>query len=372
MRDTIEKHNRDPILRIVKKDAISVSRTWMIRVAAFVGALLAGALLILALGHNPIDVYVDMVRGSLGTQTVIYDTVKIVVPLLITAIAISIAFRMRFWNIGAEGQIIVGALAAASFGLFMGDQMPKVVLVIAMMVAGMIAGGLYGLLPAFCKAKWGTNETLFTLMLNYIALYIIKYLQNGPWKNPGSSFPQIGRLDMSNRLTKVLGVHWGWIVALILVVATHLYISKTKHGYEISVVGESPATARYAGIRVGKVFMRTMFISGALAGLVGMFQFAGTDYTITEGTAGGVGFTAITVAWMAKMNPYAMLVVSFFLAILERGSNTIQTHFLIPASAAELLTGLILFFMLGSEFFLQYSIVFRKKATASASQKRGE
>ena len=224
----------------------------------------------------------------------------------------------------------------------------------------MLAGGLYGLLPAACKAKWGTNETLFTLMLNYIALYFIKYLQNGPWKSPGSSFPLIGRLGDSGRLTKVLGIHWGWIVALLLVVLSYFYMTRTKQGYEISVVGESANTARYAGISVGKVFMRTMFISGALAGLVGMLQFAGADYTITENTAGGVGFTAITVAWMAKMNPFAMLVVAMFLAILSRGSNTIQTNFKIPISAAELLTGIILFFMLGCEFFITYKLIFKK------------
>ena len=198
-------------------------------------------------------------------------------------------------------------------------------------------------------------------MLIYIALAFIKYLMNGPWKAEGSSFPKIDMLVPGARLTKVLGVHWGWILALILVVAAYIYFNKTKQGYEIAVVGESNNTARYAGINVGRVFRRTMFLSGALCGLVGMLQFAGADYTITEGTAGGVGFTAITVAWLAKMNPFGMLIVSVFIAMLERGSNAIQTQFKIPASASDLLIGIILFFMLGCEFFISYKLIRRGK-----------
>lgn len=255
----------------------------------------------------------------------------------------------------------MGAIAAGWFGLFTATIFPKIPLVLLMMASSMILGGLYGLLPAICKAKWGTNETLFTLMLNYIALAFVKYLMNGPWKAPGSSYPKIAMLAPGARLTKVLGVHWGWILALVLVVVSYVYITRTKQGYEIAVVGESANTARYAGIRVGRVMCRTMFLSGALCGLVGMLQFAGADYTLTEGTAGGVGFTAITVAWLSKMNPFGMLVVSVFIAMLERGSNTIQTNFKIPASASDLIIGIILFFMLGCEFFITYKLIPRRK-----------
>ncbi|MGC4020094.1 MAG: ABC transporter permease [Muricomes sp.] len=352
---------KEPLMRMVKRDAVSSKKAWEIRAIAFLLSLVTGGLLIWVMGHNPLAVYQSMVVGSWGSKTVIYETVKIAVPLLITAIGISFAFKMKFWNIGAEGQILVGAVAAGAFGLFTAHIFPKLPLVILMLLAGMAAGGLYGLLPAVCKARWGTNETLFTLMLNYIALGLIKYLMNGPWKAPGSSFPKIAMLVPGARLTKVLGVHWGWILALILVVVAYIYFNRTKQGYEISVVGESNDTARYAGINVSRVFRRTMFLSGALCGLVGMLQFAGADYTITEGTAGGVGFTAITVAWLAKMNPFGMLIVSIFIAMLERGSNTIQTNFKIPASASDLLIGIILFFMLGCEFFITYRLIFRGK-----------
>ena len=356
-----EKGLREPLFRMVKRDSISSGKAWQIRTIAFLLSLAAGGLLILMLGQNPLAVYQSMVVGAWGSGTVRYETIKIAVPLLITAIGISFAFKMKFWNIGAEGQILVGAVAAGAFGLYTAHIFPKVPLVILMLAAGMLVGGLYGLLPAVCKARWGTNETLFTLMLNYIALAFVKYLMNGPWKAEGSSFPKIGMLVKGGRLTKVLGVHWGWILALVLVVVSYLYFNKTKQGYEISVVGESNDTARYAGISVSKVFVRTMFISGALCGLVGMLQFAGADYTITESTAGGVGFTAITVAWLAKMNPYGMLGVAVFIATLERGANTIQTNFKIPASAADLLIGIILFFMLGCEFFITYRLIGRGK-----------
>lgn len=352
---------KEPLIRMAKRDTLSNQKAWGIRGAALLLSLITGGLVILALGHNPIAVYRSMVIGAWGSPTVIRETIKIAVPLLITAIGISFAFKMKFWNIGGEGQIIVGAVAAGYFGLFTAHILPKVPLVILMMLAGIVAGGLYGLLPAICKAKWGTNETLFTLMLNYIALAFVKYLMNGPWKAPGSSFPKIAMLAPGSRLTKVFGVHWGWILALVIVVISSIYLSKTKQGYEIAVVGESNNTARYAGINVSKVFIRTMFLSGALCGLVGMLQFAGADYTITEGIAGGVGFTAITVAWLAKMNPYGMLVVSVFIAMLERGANTIQTQFKIPASAADLLIGIILFFMLGCEFFISYRLILRGK-----------
>ncbi len=353
-------------LHMVKREELPKREQWLIRGIALMGALLAGALLLLSLGHDPLAVYRDMVVGALGSPTVRKETVKIAVPLLITAIGISLAFRMRFWNIGAEGQILMGAVCAGYFAFFQYDSMPRPLLLLVMFLAGMAGGGLYGLIPAFFKARWGTNETLFTLMLDYIALSFVKYLQNGPWKAPHSQFPKMPMLDDRARLTKVFGVHWGWILALVLVAAAYFYVTKTKQGYEIAVVGESMDTARYAGIDVRFVMIRTMVLSGALCGLAGMLQLAGSDHTITEGTAGGVGFTAITVAWMAKMDAFGMLAVSVFIAILERGADKIQTTFKIPASAAEVLTGLILFFMLGCEFFIDYKLARSREKEARA------
>lgn len=356
---------REPWVRMVKRESIGRGKAALIRAAAVLGALLTGALIILLLGHDPIAVYGDMIVGSLGSTTVLLETLRIAIPLLITALAIALAFRMRFWNIGAEGQILVGAMAASYFALFQYQNMPRLLLLLCMAAAAMVAGGLWGLIPAIFKARWNTNETLFTLMLNYIALCFLKYLQNGPWKDPTMrGFPKIAMFNEAARLPKVFGLHIGWIVALVLVVFVTFYLSRTKQGYEIAVVGESQNTARYAGMRVGKILMRTMILSGALCGLVGFLQVSGADYTLTDTTAGGVGFTAITVAWMSKLNPAVMTVVALAIAVLEKGSNKIQTTFKIPASAADVLTGIVLFFLLGCEFFINYRLVFRHKSAA--------
>lgn len=356
----MEGIKREPFVRIAKRDDISKGKAFLIRVAAVFAALLVGAVIILILNHNPVEVYTDMVLGSLKSKTSRIETIKIMIPLLGCAVAITPAFKMKFWNIGAEGQLLAGAIAATYFALFHHATMSRPVLLSVMFIAGTLAGGLAGLIPALFKAKWGTNETLFTLMLNYIILGIERYLQNGPWKDPkGTGFPIIAMFDRSARLPKVFGVHIGWIIVLLLVAAMFVYLKYSKHGYEISVVGESERTARYAGMNVSKIIIRTMFVSGAIAGIIGYLTVCGADYTLNEGTAGGVGFTAIAVAWLAKLNPFTMIGFAFFLSVLSKGSNTIQTNFKIPASASGVLTGIILFAMLACEFFISYRVIFR-------------
>jgi len=359
------KEHHEPWVRMVKRDDVSKARAAVVRAIAIAGALIVGGILILLMGHNPLSVYRDMLNGSLGSEFVRSDTVRMAIPLLITGLGIGLAFKMRFWNIGAEGQIIAGATAASYFALFHHQNMPSPVLLAVMFTAAVIAGGIWGMIPAIFKAKWNTNETLFTLMLNYIALEGIRYLQFGPWRDPGMmGFPVISMFNQSARLPRVgipglFNVHIGWIIALVLVALVYIYMKKSKQGYEITVVGESIQTARYAGINVKKVILRTMFISGAIAGITGFVTVAGANFTISEGVTRGVGFTAITVAWLAKLNPAAMIAISFFLAILQKGSGTIQTIYNIPEAAAQLLIGLILFFMLGCEFFLNYKLIFK-------------
>ncbi|SHI16979.1 nucleoside ABC transporter membrane protein [Sporobacter termitidis DSM 10068] len=362
MNETSIRDRKEPFARIVKRDDISRVKAWGIRLAAILLSLLAGGLLILALGHNPFAVYRDMVTGSLATKTALIATAKIAIPLLGAAISIAPAFKMKFWNIGTEGQIMAGALAASYFALFQHGNMSRPVLILVMFAASVVAGGIWGFIPAFFKAKWGTNETLFTLMLNYIIIGIVKYLRMGPWKNPASGgFPKIAMFDDAARLPSVFGVNIGWIIVLALAVLMFIYMRYSKQGYEIAVVGESVRTSKYIGMNVPKVIIRTIVISGAIAGLVGCLIVAGSAYTLSDTSSGGYGFTAITVAWLGGLNPFAMIIITVFLAVLTKGANTIQTNFKIPASASDVLIGMILFFMLGCEFFIKYRLIFRTR-----------
>jgi len=352
--------------RIAKRANMKTSQAWLLRICGIFAALIVGGLMILVLGHNPILVYGTMIEGSLGSATVLKGTIKIAIPLLGAAVAITPAFKMRFWNIGAEGQIMAGAIAATYFALFYYDKMPSPVLLIVMFIAAAIAGAFWGMIPAVFRSKWGTNETLFTLMLNYVALKIESYLQSGPWKDPnGTGFPIIASFNNAARLPKLFGVQIGWIVVLVLAALIYFYLKRTKHGYEISVVGESEKTAKYAGMNTAKILIRTMCISGAIAGIVGFLNVSGSDFSLNSNTSGGVGFTAIAVAWLSKLSTPIMIIITLFLSVLTKGSGAIQTIYDIPKSEAEVLTGIILFFMLGCEFFIDYKLVRTKRKEAA-------
>lgn len=352
--------HKTPLIRLAKREGMEPRKVWLIRVLSIILALLVGSLAIVITGNSPFAAYRIILDGSLSKPIYIRQTVKLAVPLLGCALAIAPCFKMRFWNIGAEGQITAGAIAASYFALYWVDQLPHVPLLLAMALVAALAGGVWALIPAFFKAKWNTNETLFTLMMNYIVIGVVKYLQGGPWEGrPGSQI--IPMFENNARLPDIFGVHCGWVIVLVLVVLMHVYMNYTKHGYEIAVIGDSENTARYAGMNVGHIMMRTMFLSGAISGIVGYIVAAGANHTLYDGVAGGVGFTAITVAWLSQLNAFAMIVISFILAILSKGANTLQTRLAVPASISDIVTGVLLFFMLGCEFFINYKMIFRHK-----------
>ena len=350
----------EPLIRLAKRDLMAPWKVWSIRIGSIVLALILGGLIMAAIGVNPLEAYGTIISGSLGKKTAIRQTVKIAVPLLGCALAIAPCFKMRFWNIGAEGQITAGAIAATYFALFWVDKVPGPVLLIIMALAGALAGGIWGLIPAFFKARWNTNETLFTLMMNYIVIGIVRWLQGGPWEGRAGS-QIIPQFDAAACLPRVWGIHCGWIIVLVLVVFMHIYMRYTKHGYEIAVIGDSINTARYAGMNVGKVMMRTMFLSGAISGLVGFIVVSGANGTLYDGVANGVGFTSITVAWLAQLNAFAMVAISMLLAILTKGAETLQTRLAVPTSISDIITGILLFCMLGCEFFINFRLIFRSR-----------
>jgi simple sugar transport system permease protein len=347
-------------IRAIKKSEPSRIKAATIRIGAIILALIASSLFILLLDLNPVDVYMKMVQGAFGTAYRARETFVGAIPLVITSLGIAIAFRMQFWNIGGEGQIAMGAFAASFVALQM-SYLPKPILLLLMILTGMLAGGIWALIPAFFKAQWGTNETIVTLMMNYIGLKWIMYLQYGPWKDPNSlGFPKIANFTDNAILPKLFGVHIGWLIALLLVAAIYIFLKHTKKGYEIAVIGESIDTARYAGINIKRTILIAILLSGGLCGLVGMIQASAVNNTLSVEVTGGIGYTAIITAWLASLSAPVILLVSILFAALLEGGSYIQTVFGIPQSAAQIMQGIILFFVLGSEFFVRYKFIFVK------------
>ncbi len=353
--------SKTPLIRLAKRDAMDPKKVWAIRVGSIVVALILGMIPILMAGKNPFQSYGIMISGALSKPGYIRQTVKKAIPLLGCALAIAPCFKMKFWNIGAEGQITMGAIFASFIAIKLAPVVQsRFVVVSLMMIAGIIGGAIWAFIPGFFKAKYNTNETLFTLMMNYIAIGIVRWLQGGPWEGrPGTQI--IPMFPDNALLPRVFGIYCGWIIVLVLVVLVHIYMNYTKHGYEVAVIGDSLNTARYAGMNVGWVMMRTMLLSGAICGIVGWMLVSGANGTLNSDVAGGVGFTSITVAWLSQLNSFAMIIIASILAIISKGSATLQTKLAVPASVAEIVSGILLFCMLGCEFFINYKLIFRGK-----------
>lgn len=352
-------------MRIIARDSITNKKSLTIRLLGVLCALITGGLFLAIAGFNPFSTLVSLADGAFGTAKRIEETIEFAIPLVITSLGISLAFRMKFWNIGAEGQICMGALAASYFALFHADW-PLIVLYPAMILGALIAGAAWAAIPALFKVKWGTNETLVTLMFNYIALKYIEYLQYGPWKDPkAGGFAKIAMFDPKVLLPKVLGINIGWIIALVLIVVMYIFSTRSKAGYRIQVVGESVDTAKYAGINVPRTMVITVCVGGALAGLTGMIQATGVERSLNINLSAGYGYTAIITAWLAKLNPIAIGIVCVLFAALLQGGEFIQTAYNIPNAAAQVFQGLILLFVLGCEFFMRYQIV---KASAKGGK----
>lgn len=346
-----------------KRDGMPLWKSLGVRLIGLTLALVVCAIIIYALTKlNPLKVYAAMVKGAFGTDKRMWVTIRDIAMLLCISVGLAPAFKMKFWNIGAEGQILAGGLAAAACMIYIGKGLPNTALLIVMFAASMIAGGIWGTIPAVFKARWNANETLFTLMMNYIAIQLTSFFV-AKWENPFGS----NTVGIINQMTKA-----GWfkpifgqmyslnvIIVLALTVLMYLYLRYSKQGYEIAVVGESENTARYAAINVKSVIIRTMAISGAICGIAGFIAVAGASHTISTNTAGGQGFTAIIVAWLSRFNTFIMVAISTLLVFLEKGAVEIASQFDLNDFVSEMITGIILFFILGSEFFINYKVRFR-------------
>ena len=355
--------HKQSLFHISKRETLPLPKALAIRLGIILLSLIFCGLVTMVLtGENPIGVYGTILDGAFGSARRIGVTFRNVAILLGISLAVTPAFKMRFWNIGAEGQVLIGCLATTACMILLGDELPNIVVILISLIAAIAAGALWGFLPAFFKAKWNTNETLFTLMMNYVATQLSAFFII-LWEVPKGA----GKIGIINQTTKA-----GWLpelgnaymlpilVAAIMTGAIYLYMQHSKHGYEIAVVGESQRTASYAGIKVDRVIIRTMVFSGALCAFIGFMLTAGIDHTLTTTIVDGRGFTAVMVSWMSKFNPFIMIAASLLLVTMERGAMEVSSSLGLNHSFADILTGIILFFIIATEFFITYKITLRK------------
>ena len=350
---------KEPLLRLVKRDPLAVWKVVLIyAIAIFASLSLSAIICTIFSSGNPFKFFVSLLNGAVGSKRKIWVLLQDTALLLGVGVALVPAFKMKFWNLGGNGQILVGCLAAISCMFYLGGKIPDPVLIVLMTLASIAAGAVWGVLPAIFKAYFGTNESLFTLMLNYIStglvsMFLTIWLKNGKtaldpinWGN----FPDLG----NKYLLTVL-------VFFTLAVLMFIYLKYTKHGYEIAVVGDSPNTAKYIGINVKRVIIRTMIISGALSGIVGLFLAGGIEHTIATDTANNMGFTAIMATWLAAFNPLVMMGTCFFIQFVSKGMVQVRGDFgFTNDSIANIVIGLVYFCVIACSFFINYRVVFRK------------
>ena len=364
------KHH-EPLVQMVKREGLAPWQAWLIRIAAILLGLLTSGIIASVLTEKTLDVvYTDMFEGAFGrllegNTFMLWRFLQRTAILLCLALGVTPAFRMRFWNCGAEGQALAGGLAAMICMIEIGDKVPYPVLLLLIVVSSVLAGAIWGLIPALFHAKYKTNETLFTLMMNYVITQIVAYyvyrISAGSMIIQAVSTGNLPVLAGQDYLLNIL-------VVAVLMVLSFVYLKYSKQGYEISVVGESQNTARYVGINVKTVIIRTMIISGAICGIAGMLMVAGTDHSINTNTMGGQGFTAIMVSWLGQFNPFIMAVVSGLLVFVRDGAAKVADRAMLNSSYADIACGIVILFLVGCEFFIQYSIKFRvgKKGGKSA------
>ncbi len=353
-----QKATHEPLIHITKRDFLPLKKAIAIRAIAVLAAfIISGVLVMILADANPIKIYATFFEGAFGSPRKITNLLHETAILLCIALALTPAFKMKFWNCGGEGQVLIGGLATATCMYYLGGKLPSPIYILLLLVVSVTAGALWALIPALFKAKWNTNETLFTLMMNYIAMSLISIMLN-LWNPTNSVLAPM--YDFG--LPKLFGQRYWLNIVLVAIVTAliYIYLKYSKHGYEISVVGESENTAKYVGINVSTVIIRTVAISGALCGLAGLLLVGGADYTITTNTAGGQGFTAIMVSWIAKFNPLYMILTSFLVIFMDKGTSQVAEKFYLDTSIADIITAIMLIFIIACEFFINYKVHFKQ------------
>ncbi len=367
------KKTREPLLHIAKRDDLPGWKAWLVRLVAIaLGFLLIGLLSCILTGTPFFKVYNIMFTGVFGrllqgNTILLWRFLQRTAILLCLALAVTPAFKMRFWNCGAEGQALIGGLAAMICMIEIGDKVPYGVLLLIILVSSMAAGAIWGMIPALFQAWYKTNETLFTLMMNYVATQIVAYYVVLTTAGGGSNIIKpvpYGNLPVLFGEEYLLNV----LIVAVLMVAVYIYLKYSKQGYEIAVVGESQNTARYVGINVKKVIIRTMLLSGAICGVAGMLMVAGTDHSINTNTMGGQGFTAIMISWLGQFNPFIMAAMAGLVTFLKTGAAKVADTFFLNSSYSDIVSGIVILFLVGCEFFIHYTVKFRHSKKGGKAQ----
>ncbi len=343
---------------ITKRKDVSVAFKIYATIFSIILSLFIAGLFLLIVKVNPIDAYKDILIESLGSFYGLSETLVKTTPLIFCGLGVALAFRMNLWNIGAEGQLYMGAIASTYIALYSGIQ-SHWLMMIMMFIAAVIAGGLWATVSGFLKARFNVNEVIMTLLMNYIAILFANYLIYGPWKDPnGLNFPLTAQFADVARFSDYFNtrLHTGFFLAIILAFILFFLIEKTTWGFEVKVVGDNKAAAKYAGMSIGKTIVLVMFISGALAGLAGFSEVAGVQHRLQHGLSMGYGYTAIIIAWLAKRSAFGVILVSFLMGILVVGGDALQIYYQLPVAMLYVFQGLILFFLLASEFFINNTV----------------
>jgi len=347
-------------IAIQKRERLTLTSAFLNTLVSVLGALVfGGVVLTLISGVNPLTAYLTMAVGAFGSGYAITEILVKAIPLMILSLAVSLAFRIRFWNIGAEGQWCVGGIAATGIGLFWSSILPGPLVLPVMFLGSFVLGALWALIPAILKVWLKVNEVITTLMMNYIAVLLVEHFYLGPWKNPGGwGFPGTASVPAIAQLPKIAGrAHFGLVFAVAAAFLIWIILKKTTWGFRIRVIGESERAARYSGYNVPKYILVVTSFSGGLAAIAGMAEIAGVAYKLQMGYAVGYGFTAIIVAWLAKLNPWAVLVTAFLLAALLVGGDQLQISLNLSSYIALVMQGVVLFFILAGEYvFSRYSL----------------
>ena len=356
MRKTVH----EPVAHLVKRVDMDRKKAWLIRLIAFALSILACAIITTAITKRDMGFFFkNFFGGAFGTPRKVWSLFHETALLLLVALAVTPCFKMRFWNIGGEGQILMGALGCAVVINFMGGKSSDAGTIVLSLVVAMVFGALWSMIPAIFKARWNTNETLLTLMMNYIAVCLTEYfIKSVASTGTGTlTFTNgiIGPIAGNEFILKI-------IIAAVITILMYIYLRFSKHGYELTVVGESENTARYIGINSKKVIIRTLILCGIIAGITGFLLVSATNLDLnSKYTVNGRGFTGVLISWLAKFNPFAMVLTSFLVVFVQNGAAEVSTYARLGASFPSMRAGVFFFFIIASEFFINYKIMFNKK-----------